>query len=616
MTDRDSQHAPAFDRDFDLAAFLKTLTQHPGVYRMFDAKGDVIYVGKAKNLKRRVSSYFQKTAKDAKTMALVAAVGKVDVTVTNTETEALILEANLIKQFRPRYNILLRDDKSYPYIHLNDHEYPRISFYRGARKKKGQFFGPYPSAGAVRDTLNILQKLFQIRPCRDSFFANRSRPCLQYQIKRCSAPCVGYVTPEEYQRDIDNAVKFLQGRNEEVIEDFGRRMDAAAEALEYERAAMLRDQIASLRTASERQYVDSDGGDVDVVAAVKKGGLNCVAILFIRGGRSLGSKTWFPQHANDADESEVLTAFLPQYYLEHEPPKRILLNHGIEDAKLLEESLASETGKKVTISHRVRGERQRWLDMAARNAEQAATTRLASDMTLQQRFDSLADALQLDTPPTRIECFDISHTRGEATVASCVVFGREGAIKSDYRRFNIDGIEPGDDYAAMHQALTRRYLRLKKGEGVIPDVLLIDGGKGQLRQAIEVMEELQIDDILLVGVAKGPSRKPGLEQLFLAGSDKPLILAPDSPGLHLIQQVRDEAHRFAIAGHQHRRGKARRESTLESIEGLGPKRRQELLKAFGGLQGVSRAGIEDLSKVKGISGELAKRVYEYFHGSD
>lgn len=602
--------------NFDLKSFLKSLTSRPGVYRMFDAKDDVIYVGKAKSLKRRVSSYFQKAAKDAKTMALVDAVARVDVTVTNTETEALLLESNLIKQFKPRYNILLRDDKSYPYIHLNDHEFPRISFYRGVRRKQGRFFGPYPSAAAVRDTLNVLQKLFMIRPCRDTFFANRSRPCLQYQIKRCTAPCVGYITPEDYQRDIDNAVKFLEGRNSEVIDDFVRRMEDASEQLEFEKAAQYRDQIASLRRASERQYMSGEGGDADVIAVQEKNGMHCVAILFIRGGRSLGSKTWFPQHANGASPEEVLTAFLPQYYLEREAPVEILLSHAVADEELLSLSFSEKIGRKVRLKHRVRGDRARWLELAAKNAQQALVARLASDLNLEKRFESLADALGMDQPPKRIECFDISHTGGEATVASCVVFGRDGAIKSDYRRFNIDDIEPGDDYAAMRQALTRRYLRLKKGEGIIPDLLLIDGGKGQLRQAVEALEELQIEDILIVGVAKGPTRKPGLEQLFLAGREDGLILPANSPGLHLVQQVRDEAHRFAIAGHQHRRGKTRRESTLESIEGLGPKRRQQLLKAFGGLQGVSRAGVEDLSKVKGISRDLAKRVYEYFHGSD
>lgn len=600
--------------DFDQKTFLQTLTQRPGVYRMYDAKGTLLYVGKARNLKRRVSSYFSKSAKDAKTMALVELITRVEVTVTNTETEALILENNLIKQHRPRYNILLRDDKSYPWIYLSEHEYPRMSFYRGARPKKGRLFGPFPGAHAARESLHILQKLFMIRGCRDSFFANRSRPCLQYQIKRCSAPCVNYISPEDYRRDIDNAVKFLEGRNAEVIDDFVARMEAASANLEFEQAARYRDQIASLRVAQERQYVSGAGGDVDILAAEEVSGMHCVALVTIRGGRSLGSSTWFPQHASGASPADVLAAFLPQYYLGREVPREILLTQSVPDVELLEQALSEQQGRKVRVRHSVRGDRARWLEMAADNARQALTVRLASDLTLQQRFESLAEALELDQLPQRMECFDISHTSGEATVASCVVFGRDGALKSDYRRFNIEGIEAGDDYAAMRQALERRYLRLKKGEGALPDILFVDGGKGQLSIAIDVLEEIQVEGVQIVAVAKGPTRKPGMEQILLAGREQPLILAPDSQALHLIQQIRDEAHRFAVAGHTARRNKQRRESTLQSIEGLGPKRRQQLLKQFGGLQGVSRAGIEDLMKVKGISREIAKRVYEHFHG--
>ncbi|HEX7029168.1 MAG TPA: excinuclease ABC subunit UvrC [Gammaproteobacteria bacterium] len=601
-------------QNFDLNAFLRNLTQKPGVYRMYDAKDTLLYVGKARNLRRRVSSYFQKTAKDAKTMALVELIARVEVTVTNTETEALILENNLIKQHRPRYNILLRDDKSYPYIYLSEHEYPRMSFYRGARVKQGRLFGPFPGAHAVRESLHILQKLFMIRGCRDSFFANRSRPCLQYQIKRCSAPCVNYISPEDYRRDIGNAVKFLEGRNSEVIDDFVKRMEAASAKLEFEQAARYRDQIASLRVAQERQYVSGEGGDTDILAAEEANGMHCVALLSIRGGHSLGSSTWFPQHASGAAPAEVLAAFLPQYYLGRDVPREILLTHAVPEAETLEQVLSEQQGRKVRLRHSVRGDRARWLEMAANNARQALTVRLASDLTLQQRFEALAEALELEQVPVRMECFDISHTAGEAAVASCVVFGREGAMKSDYRRFNIEGIEAGDDYAAMRQALERRYLRLKKGEGVLPDVLFVDGGKGQLALAIDVLEEIQVEGVQIVAVAKGPTRRPGMEQILLAGRDQPLILAPDSQALHLIQQIRDEAHRFAVAGHTARRNKQRRESTLESIEGLGPKRRQQLLKQFGGLQGVARAGVEDLMKVKGISRELAKRVYEHFHG--
>lgn len=602
--------------DFDLNAFLRNLTQRPGVYRMYDAAGALLYVGKARNLKRRVSSYFQKTAKDAKTMALVSLINHVEVTITNTETEALILENNLIKQHRPHYNILLRDDKSYPYIYLSDHEYPRMTFYRGPRRKSGRLFGPFPSAQAVRETLHILQKLFLIRHCRDSFFANRSRPCLQYQIKRCSAPCVEYISVGDYARDIDNAVKFLEGRNREVIDDFVRRMETASEKLEFEQAARYRDQIAALRRSQERQYVSGAGGDADIIAAEESGGMHCVALLTVRNGHSLGSRTWFPQHASGASAEAVLAAFLPQYYLGRDVPKEILLNRAVPEGDMIAAALSEQQGRRVALRHKVRGDRSRWIEMAANDARQSLAVRLASDLTLQQRFDALAEALELDQVPQRMECFDISHTAGEAAVASCVVFGREGAVKSDYRRFNIEGITPGDDYAAMRQALERRYLRLKKGEGVLPDILFIDGGKGQLQIAVSVLDEIQVEGVTIVGVAKGPTRKPGMEQILLAGREQPLILRPDSPALHLIQQIRDEAHRFAVAGHQHRRGKQRRESTLESIEGLGPKRRQQLLKEFGGLQGVARAGIEDLMQVKGISRELAKRVYEHFHGRE
>ena len=603
-------------QEFDAKAFLKTLTSRPGVYRMLDSEGKILYVGKAKNLKNRVSTYFQKSVNTAKTIAMVQQVADVEVTVTNTETEALILENNLIKEHRPRYNILLRDDKSYPFIRLSDHEFPRMHFYRGNRTKKGKLFGPFPSAHSVRETLNILQKLFLIRQCNDTFFSNRSRPCLQYQIKRCSAPCVDYISETEYARDLDNAVKFLEGKNREVIDDLVARMETASEKLEFERAARLRDQIASLRKAQERQFVSGGSSDADILAVEEKSGLFCVALLFVRGGRSLGSRTYFPQHTSDATGGDVLDAFISQYYAGRDVPNELIVSHAPEESELLESILTEQQGRKVAIRPRVRGDRARWLEMAASNARHALAARLASDLTLGERFEALQEALGLDQMPARIECYDISHTGGRETVASCVVFGRDGAIKSDYRRFNIDDITPGDDYAAMRQVLLRRYTRLKKGEGVLPDILLVDGGKGQVTQAVEVLEELQVDGVLVAGVAKGPTRRPGLEQILLAGEERPIILAADSPALHLIQQVRDEAHRFAVAGHQHRRGKARKESTLESIEGLGPKRRQQLLKEFGGLQGVSRAGIEDLAKVKGISRELARRVYEYFHGSE
>ncbi len=604
---------------FDSKAFLKSLTGLPGVYRMLDADGAVIYVGKAKNLKRRVSSYFSRQDNSAKTRALVSQIRGIEVTVTHTENEALILENILIKEHKPRYNILLRDDKGYPYIYLSDETFPRLSFHRGRRDKPGRFFGPFPSASAVRESLNLLQKLFPVRQCEDSFYRSRSRPCLQYQIKRCSAPCVGYVDAQEYAEDVRHAVMFLEGKNNAIIDELVRRMEQASTELEFELAAHYRDQIANLRRVQEKQYVmGSRSGDLDVIAAVARNGIGCVQVFFIRNGRNLGNKTWFPRHTADSDEAELLAAFLPQYYLggrsqERPIPPEILVNQTMPERELLEGVLSDQAGRKVAIHHRLRGERTRWLQMAATNAEQALASHLLNKLNIMNRFEALQEGLQLDDLPQRIECFDISHTMGEATVASCVVFDTNGALKSDYRRYNIEGITPGDDYAAMHQALTRRFKRLKEGEGKYPDILLIDGGKGQLSQAEQVLEELQVIGVILIGVAKGPTRKPGVEQLLLSGQEQPIILPPDSPARHLIQQVRDEAHRFAISGHRQRRAKARRSSALEGIPGLGPKRRQQLLHQFGGLQEVARAGVEDLCSVKGISRQLAQAIYDAFH---
>ncbi len=586
---------------------------------MLDAEGQVIYVGKAKNLKRRVSSYFSSKDKGAKTHALVSQICGIEVTITHTENEALILENTLIKEHKPRYNILLRDDKGYPYIYLSDEAFPRLSFHRGRRDKPGRFFGPFPSASAVRESLNLLQKLFPVRQCEDSFYRSRSRPCLQYQIKRCSAPCVDYVTEEQYGEDVRHAVMFLEGKNNAIINELVRRMEQASESLAFEQAAHYRDQIANLRRVQEKQYVMGSGsGDLDVIAAVARNGVGCVQVFFIRNGRNLGNKTWFPRHTADSDESELLAAFLPQYYLgggsqERPIPPELLVNHPLTDRDLLEGVLSEQAGRKVVISHRLRGERSRWLQLAMTNAEQALSAHLTNKLNIMSRFEALQEALQLDDLPQRIECFDISHTMGEATVASCVVFDVNGPLKSDYRRYNIEGITLGDDYAAMHQALTRRFKRLKEGEGKFPDILLIDGGKGQLSQAEQVLEELQVIGVILIGVAKGPTRKPGVEQLLLSGQEQPIILPPDSPARHLIQQVRDEAHRFAISGHRQRRAKARRTSPLEDVPGLGPKRRQLLLRQFGGLQEVARAGVEDLSTVKGISRQLAQAIYDAFH---
>jgi excinuclease ABC subunit C len=605
--------------NFDPKAFLKTLTSRPGVYRMLDAAGEVIYVGKAKNLKRRVSSYFSRHDTSPKTRSMVAQIRNIEVTVTNTENEALLLENNLIKALRPRYNILLRDDKSYPYIYLSDDEFPRLSLHRGRRSKKGRYFGPYPSAAAVRESLNLLQKLFPVRQCEDSFYRNRHRPCLQYQIKRCTGPCVDLIDSESYQEDVRHAVMFLEGKDNAIVDELVRKMEAASAALEFERAARYRDQIANLRRVQEKQYVMGGGADLDVIALALKDGVGCVQVFFIRGGRNLGNKSYFPQHTAQTDSAEILSAFISQYYLgggEHPIPGEILLSEPLPEQALLQQVLSEQAERKVALSDKLRGDRARWVQLARTNAEQALSSHLATRQNIMNRFEALRDALELDELPQRIECFDISHTMGEATVASCVVFDTNGAVKSDYRRFNIEGITPGDDYAAMEQALTRRFKRLKEGEGKYPDILLIDGGKGQLRQAEKVLEELQVIGVILIGVAKGPTRKPGLEQLILSGHSTPIILPPDSPALHLIQQVRDEAHRFAITGHRQRRAKARRTSTLEGIPGLGPKRRQQLLRQFGGLQEVARAGVEDLMVIKGISRKLAQSIYDAFHADE
>jgi excinuclease ABC subunit C len=606
--------AQSTSREFDSAAFIKNLTGRPGVYRMIDDSGTVIYVGKAKNLKKRVSSYFRKTGLTSKTQVMVAQIAAIETTVTHTENEALILENNLIKELMPRYNILLRDDKSYPYLFISGDAFPRLSVHRGAKRKVGKYFGPYPSAGAVRESLNLLQKLFPVRQCEDSYYQNRSRPCLQYQIKRCTAPCVGLVSEAEYKKDVEHTIMFLEGKNQQVMDDLTAEMESASQRLDFEQAAAVRDKIIALRRVQERQYVSSSQGEFDVLAAIVRDGMAVVEVCFIRGGRNLGSKSYFPKGSADSSVEELLEAFIPQYYLGKNVPSEILLSHKPDDLHLLEEVLQTESGHKVSLRLPKRGQGVRWMHMAQTNAEISLTQRLSSRSNLLQRFETLQDALELDELPKRIECFDISHTRGEKTVASCVVFGLEGALKADYRKFNIEGITGGDDYAAMNQALSRRFTRLQKGEGKRPDLLLIDGGKGQIKEAQEVLAELNLSDLPILGIAKGPERKPGEESLFLVGRAGEVTLPADSPALHLLQQVRDEAHRFAITGHRQRRAKARKTSTLEQIEGLGPKRRQKLLQQFGGLQEVQRAGVEDLAKVEGISKPLAQKIYDVFHG--
>ncbi|MBL8270027.1 excinuclease ABC subunit UvrC [Steroidobacter sp.] len=601
---------------FDSKLFLANVSQRPGVYRMIGADGEVLYVGKARNLKNRLTTYFVGKAQAAKTMAMVAQVANVEVTVTASETEALLLEYNLIKRHRPRFNVTLRDDKSFPYLYVTtEDEYPRISFYRGSRKLPGRFFGPYPNARATRETILLLQKLFLLRPCSDSFFANRSRPCLQHQIKRCSGPCVRLISPEDYRQDVNDATKVLEGKGAELIDDLAQRMEEASQALEFEKAARLRDQINGIKAIHSTQSVTRNATeDIDAVALVSHGSDHCVSIVFVRGGRNLGSNNFFPK-PGIAEAGELLSGFLAQYYLGREAPGEILINEQIEDADTLEQALTERMERSVRIRPNVRGVRARWLEMARTNAELGVKMRRATEATSVEQLQSMQEVFNLPNPPARIECFDISHTMGERTVASCVVFGPEGPIKSDYRRFNIEGIAGGDDYGAMHQALSRRYARVKKGEAPTPDVLLIDGGPGQMAQASEVLKEYDINNVLIAGVAKGADRRPGQERLFLPNQELPIMLPPDSPALHLIQRVRDEAHRFAITGHRQRRGKARTESILETVPGLGPRKRRELLRQFGGLQGVTRAGIDDLAKVHGIGRKLAQTIFDTLHAN-
>lgn len=601
---------------FDASDFLAACSGRPGVYRMFDEGGKLLYVGKAKNLKKRLASYFRKTGLAPKTAALVARIAQVETTITANETEALLLEQTLIKEWRPPYNILLRDDKSYPYVHLSDGEFPRLSIHRGAKKQKGRYFGPYPSAGAIRESLNLLQKAFLVRQCEDSYFRNRTRPCLQYQIKRCKGPCVGLVEANEYAEDVRHSVMFLEGRSNALAAELTSSMEQAAMNLEFERAAELRDQVSMLRRVQDQQSIEGGTGDVDVVAAIVNPGGACVHLISVRGGRVLGSKNFFPQVAIEEEVGDVLVAFIAQYYLgshERDLPQELIVNTVHEDFPTLIEAIADSRGRELSISHRVRTNRARWQQLAVTNAEQALAARLANRQHMADKFEALGEVLGLAEPPQRLECYDISHSSGEATVASCVVFGPEGALKSDYRRYNIEGVTAGDDYAAMHQALTRRFSKLKDGEGKLPDVLLVDGGKGQLAMAREVLQELAVPELILLGVAKGVTRKPGFETLYLNGPENEFTLPADAPALHLIQQIRDEAHRFAITGHRARRGKARRTSSLEEVAGVGPKRRRELLKHFGGLQELSRASIEEIAKAPGISKKLAESIYAALH---
>lgn len=584
---------------------------------MYDKKGELLYVGKAKNLKNRVASYFRATGLTTKTMALVSRIDSIEIAVTKSDTEALLLEQTLIKQHRPPYNILLRDDKSYPYILLSNHLHPALLFRRGEKAGKGTLFGPFPSGSAVKDSLVTMQKVFKVRQCEDSTYANRSRPCLQYQIKRCSGPCVGLISDEEYDVDVRHARMFLQGKDQELTAEITSQMSAAAIDMEFERAAALRDQIIQLKHIQEQQYVYGQTGEADVIASIIQPGGLCVHVMMVRKGKVVGSKSHYPKMPIEISESELLSSFIAQFYLGgiQELPKTLIISHELEDSDALVEGVFETTQRKIEVLSNVRGQRARWLELAQLNAEQGLQARLLDKRNHFSRVTALQKLLGFDNPPAHMECFDISHSSGEATVASCVVFGPDGPDKKRYRSFNIEGVEPGDDYGAMKQALTRRYKRVKSGELDAPDVLLIDGGKGQLTQAETVLKELGLVNIFLLGVAKGDTRKPGLETLYIGSKEDEVVLPPDSSALHLIQHIRDEAHRFAITTHRRRRDKKRRHSSLEGIPGIGPSRRKELLMAFGGYQELLSASQEDIAKVKGISAKKAEDVYLYLHNS-
>ncbi|WP_345873758.1 excinuclease ABC subunit UvrC [Shewanella algae] len=607
-------------QEFNPKLFLKNLTSAPGVYRMYDSGGSVIYVGKAKDLKKRLSSYFRKNLPNVKTQALVSHIANIDVTLTHSETEALILENDYIKQYLPKYNVLLRDDKSYPFILLSQHRHPRLAYHRGPQREKGQYFGPYPNGGAVRESLHLMQKLFPIRQCDDLYYKARSRPCLQYQLKRCSAPCVGKVSDEEYLEQVKLATLFLKGKDQQVLSALVKKMEQAAESMAYEQAARYRDQIMALRRVAEQQEVSSSHGDLDVIGVHYASGVACFHLLFIREGKIFGSRSYYPSVPAQTEMAEVLRAFMLQFYLnvdiQRTIPREILLSDGYEELEELEQVLMEALNKKVAIRTRVRGDRAGYLRLAKTNATNAVNTKLAHRNTVEQRFLLLEEALEQSTSIKRMECFDISHTMGESTVASCVVFNREGPDKSEYRRYNIKGITPGDDYAAMKQALTRRFDKVN-AQGKIPDIVFIDGGLGQLRMAQEVVNEkfVGIEAVpTLIGVAKGESRKPGLETLIFGDTEESFSLPDDSPALHLIQHIRDESHRFAITGHRNKRQKTRNTSSLESIPGIGPKRRKALLQYLGGLQQVKGASVAELAKVPGISPEMAQTIHDALRG--
>ena len=607
---------------FDFKKFLISLTSRPGIYCMKNCEGKIFYVGKAKNLKKRISSYFNSThSQSIKTQAMIKQIDNIDITVTQTENEALVLENRFIKEYKPKYNIIFRDDKSYPYIFLStNHDYPRFLYHRGSLKGKGKYFGPYPSAGAVKKTLNIIQKLFLIRSCEDSAFSNRSRPCLQYQIKRCSAPCVNYISKDDYEYDVKNARLFIEGKKEKIIKKLSEPMQYAADKLDYEKAAKLRDQIRSIREIQEKQFIGGENDNFDIVVCVKNNNHSSIQLSFIRSGLNLGSRKYYPRNTEEQTESHLIEAILAHFYVtsiddanRKKIPLEILVSHDIEDRALLENVLYERLQRKIKIKHKVRGEKYKWLMLAKENATLDLKKKLAIDENLNKRFVALQKLLNFKQAIESMECFDISHIQGESTIASCVVFGQNGAIKDKYRKFNIENIKKGDDYAAMSQVVRRRYTRVVKENTTLPDLILIDGGKGQVNAAKKELDELQLSNIPVLGVAKGLSRKPGAENLILSGNNCEIYCDSTSPALHLIQHIRDEAHRFAITAHRQKRKKKRIRSFLEEIEGIGNKRKQVLIKHFGGLQGVSKAGINELSKVNGINKNLAKKIYETIH---
>ena len=601
---------------FDAREFLASLTELPGVYRMLDAGGAVLYVGKAKNLKKRVSSYFRENLASPRIAHMVSQIAAVETTATRTEAEALLLENNLIKSLSPRYNILFRDDKSYPYIVLTRDEFPRLGFFRGNPDRKADYFGPYPSSWAIRDSIHLLQKMFRLRTCEDSVFANRSRPCLLYQIKRCSGPCVGHVSPEAYAADVQLASMFLLGRQQEVTGRLTKAMEAASARLAFEQAAVYRDQIQSLRQVQEKQYVSSSKGeDVDVVVALRESGQLCVNLAMVRGGRHLGDRPQFPVNAGDCSPAEAVAAFIRQHYAAHPAPARIIAlpSPEQEEGSDVGQLLAELAGRAVPVIEARSVVHRAWADMAVQNARLAIVARNQASAQQERRLQALQQVLALPDAIRRIECFDISHTQGEAAVASCVVYQENGMKKADYRRFNIRDIEPGDDYAAMRQAVSRRYERVAGGEGMAPDLILIDGGKGQVACAHAALAELGLGELAMIGVAKGEGRKPGLETLVFPDAREPLQLPAEHPALHLVQEIRDEAHRFAITGHRARRGKARRTSKLEDLPGIGAARRKALVARFGGLAGVLAASPDQLAEVPGISRKQAEEIFAALH---